>query len=298
MFKLQKPTLIVLLLLAGLSLACSLTDYLDQAARVPGEPSGDAVATAVAATLAASGSEPVPSTEMAGPTPSFTIHPTITASPDYTYQGVSFSYINGVVSGAVPEEVPAQTEGPFSHPAFLEFMLDGYPMPGGYFDPQVRVFPVAEYRAVNEYAGESIDALQTLIDTQPADPDSIPVPDFGGAAQFIGCQKEYLAFQNGSGVRYVTQWGQAAYPIGFPQMFYSFQGLTEDGAYYVHVVFSVGHPSLPDAESVTMDENFYNNYQTYTAEKEAELDAQAPASFQPSLLLLDQLVSSIRVDAP
>jgi hypothetical protein len=37
---------------------------------------------------------------------------------------------------------------------------------------------------------------------------------------------------------------------------------------------------------------------TYTAQKEVELDGQPPASFVPSLLLLDDLVSSLQVDCP
>jgi hypothetical protein len=224
----------------------------------------------------------------------------VTASPepDFSYQGVSFSYVEGLLNGATPDEIPAELQGPFAMPAHLRLVLEGYALPGGDLGPVVKIYPTDDFRMVNASAGEQIDNLAALLEAKPADPESIPSPDLWGAAQFIACQKAYVDFQNGSGVRYVTQWGQAAYPIGYPQMFYSFRGLTADGAYYVHVMLSVGHDALPDASSVTMDEDFYNNYVTYAEEQEAFLESQPPASFRPSLLVLDAFVQSIRVEGP
>ena len=292
----SKRILIIPALLAVLSLACSFSIDLGQPTETPGDP----VATAVAATLAASGQQSQQATEPPGQTPTLPIHPTVTASPepDFSYQGVSFSYLEGLLNGAVPEEIPAELQGPFAMPAHLRLDLEGYAVPGGDLGPVVKIYPTDDFRMVNASAGEQIDNLAALLETKPADPESIPNPDLWGAAQFISCQKAYVDFQNGSGVRYVTQWGQAAYPIGYPQMFYSFRGLTADGAYYVHVMLSVGHDALPDASSVTMDDDFYNNYVTYAEEQEAFLESQPPASFRPSLLVLDAFVQSIRVEGP
>lgn len=44
---------------------------------------------------------------------------------------------------------------------------------------------------------------------------------------------------DGGGIRYLTQFGQAAGLITNPELFYTFQGLTDDGAYYVAAVFPV-----------------------------------------------------------
>jgi len=296
----KKSILIIPILLAVLSLACSFSIDLGQNTPVPEDAeSGDSVATAVAATLAAAGGEtPIPPIEEAGPTPTWTIHPTITASPDYTYQGVSLYWVNQIANSASPQNQSAMGEGPFPMPAFLDINLGGYSMPGGYFEPTVRVISVADFSSVNSAAGDALDDLEALLASQPADPDTIPIPDFWGAAQFLACQKDYVRFQNGNGIRYVTQWGQAAYPVGFPQMFYSYQGLTDDGAYYLHVFFSVGHPSLPDPENVVQDQAFYDNYQNYVDQAEIQLDGETPDSFQPSLYLLDNFVSQIRVEAP
>ncbi len=300
MFENRVKLIILIIVLAALGLACSFSVDLGQNTPAPDEAdSGDSVATAVAATLAASSGEtPLPPTVEAGPTPTWTVHPTITASPDYTYQGVSLRWVNQIATSASPQNQPAMGEGPFPMPAFLDIDLDGYSMPGGFFEPTVRVISVADFSSLNSSAGDAIDNLEALLASQPADPEGVPIPDFWGAAQFLACQKEYLRFQNGDGIRYVTQWGQAAYPVGFPQMFYSYQGLTDDGAYYLHVFFSVGHPSLPDPDSVVQDQAFYDNFKNYMEQAEAHLDGESPDSFQPSLYLIDSFVRNIRVEAP
>ena len=273
-------------ILFTLSLACVLTGSPDE----PAADSGDTIATAVAATLMVSEVDKPP-----------TIHPTVTSvpestpEPDIIFQGVSFSIPDSLADSVNAQEIPVQPEGFGAQPAHLRFDLVGYALPGGYLDPVIKVFPVAEFKLVNEFAGQKLDDLQTLLDTQPLDLEGMPIPDFAGAMQFIGTQVDYVNFQNGRGVRYVSQWGQAAYPVGYPQLFYSFQGLSDDGLYYVHVVLSVDHPSLPDAETVTLDNAFYENFGTYAAEMEAQLDTQPPESFEPSLLLMDELVESLLV---
>ena len=273
-------------ILFTLSLACVLTGSSEE----PAADSGDTIATAVAATLAAGQADTPP-----------TVHPTETSvpelppEPDIIFQGVSFSIPDSLADSVNAQEIPAQPEGFGAQPAHLRFDLVGYALPGGYLDPVIKVFPVAEFKLVNEFAGQTLDNLQTLLDTQPPDPEGMPIPDFAGAAQFVGTQVHYVNFQNGRGVRYVSQWGQAAYPVGYPQLFYSFQGLSDDGLYYVHVVLSVDHPSLPDAETVTLDDAFYENFMAYAAEMEAQLDTQPPESFEPSLLLMDELVESLLV---
>ena len=76
---------------------------------------------------------------------------------------------------------------------------------------------------------------------------------------------EYLKFENGSGVRYLTMYGQGFAPINNHDLFYSFQGLTADGRYWVSVIMPVNHPSLQatyddplPADFAQFAENFEN----------------------------------------
>ena len=59
------------------------------------------------------------------------------------------------------------------------------------------------------------------------------LPDFGAAEQMVNAQVEYLDFDGGSGVRFITHYGIDEAPITEHGTFYTFQGLTDDGQYYV-----------------------------------------------------------------
>ena len=105
-------------------------------------------------------------------------------------------------------------------------------------------------------------------------------------------QLAYLSFANGAGVRYVTAYSQGVGSITNSQVVYTFQGLTEDGAYYIAAFFPMTTPALPDAELVEDWEAFSANYSTYVAATRAMLNNLAPLDFTPDLTLLDALVSS------
>ena len=299
--------------LLGMSLACSLPG---------GQDGGDAeenaaIKTMVAKTLVAqsqqAGKEAKATQEaqetaeaeegaQAQDAATPTVQPTNTPQPpepDIVYQGVSFAYPPSLANSVNAEIIPAEVDemNPWSRPEHIRFLFNGYTLPETYLDPLIEVYPVEEFRSVNEMVRDRLDNLQNILNNRPADPPA-GVVNFFNAGQFLRTQEGYLEFQNGAGVRFVSQYGQAAYPIGYPQMFYAFQGLTADGAYFISAIFPISHPDLPEADSVTVDQEFSENYQDYTAEVEAELDGKTPDSFQPSMLLLDDVIESLLVAAP
>ena len=285
----RNKIILVLSILLTLSLACALPGGEAEPAAV----SEDTIATSVAATLAAG---------EADPPPTWTVHPTVTASPpepDVVYQGVSFAFDDSLAdtvnAGTMPGEGDANSEM-WSTPEHRLFSFNGWVLADAFHTPAIRIYPVAEFRAINSNVSERLDELLTAIDTHPADEEGIAVADLFNAGQFMCSQVDYLDFQNGRGVRFLTQYGQDAYPVGWPNLFYAFQGFTNDGAYYISVILPVNHPSLPHPDDVTMDNAFYDNFMTYTAEMSVQLNGEAPGSFVPSLLLLDELVESLLVE--
>ena len=58
-------------------------------------------------------------------------------------------------------------------------------------------------------------------------------------------QMRYVGFQSGAGVRYLAQYGQAYAPINNQELFYTFQGLTADGAHCVVAILPVSATFLP-----------------------------------------------------
>jgi hypothetical protein len=86
-------------------------------------------------------------------------------------------------------------------------------------------------------------------------------------------------------------------PVNNQDLFYTFQGLTADGATYVAVYFPVSSPKLPDTQQVSEAEfaDVVEDHPAYLARIAALLEEQPAAAFAPDLALLDALVRSISV---
>ncbi|OGO17303.1 MAG: hypothetical protein A2Z14_17375 [Chloroflexi bacterium RBG_16_48_8] len=221
-----------------------------------------------------------------------------TAEPDVTYQGVNFSYDDTFASSVTPETVAAQEDAAveaWNTPEHIQFMFNGYPLPDSFHTPRILVFPVDAYNAINPTAGDTIYQLQQLLENKPSDPEKIPFLPVFNAGQFMQAQVGYFRFQNGAGVRFLTQYGQAVWPINSDDMFYTFQGITDDGMYYISAILPISHPNLPDPESITMDDAFYDHFMDYVADVEDRLNAEPSESFTPSLLKLDAMMGTLFV---
>jgi len=223
--------------------------------------------------------------------------------PSVVYDNVSFSNEPVLASQVIPKTVPAQTDpnaAPWEiAPEHITFKLDGYPLyPDAFHKPKIYVYPANEFAALNSSAAQTIADLEHFLERRPPDlgPDeSIPFLPVFNAAQMMQAKIEYLDFQNGNGVRFLTQYGQSYYPINSRDMFYTFQGLTHDRRFYIAAVLPVANPVLPEPETVTMDDNFFNNYTPYVQDIEALLGGQPPESFSPNLLLLDEMMRTFLV---
>ena len=227
--------------------------------------------------------------------------PTPAIEPDISFQGVSFSYDDSLATSISPETVPEEAEAgidSWNTPNHIQFIFNGYPLPDTFHTPRIMVFPVDAYNAINPTAGEIIYQLQQLLQSQPENPEDIPFLPVFNAAQFMQANVNYLRFQNGEGVRFLTQYGQAAWPINNDDMFYTFQGITDDGQFYISAILPISHPSLPDPETVTMDDSFYEDFIGYVAVVEGQLTAEMPNSYTPTLLVLDAMIESLLVTEP
>jgi hypothetical protein len=277
---------LVISFLLFLSLACSLTGSSNESAG----SSADTIATSVAATVAA---------EDQVLQPTWTDSPAVDESESGVNRlGVSFSFDPSLADTVNSEVVPGQGDSNneiWSTPDHRRFSFSGWLLADVFHLPAIRIYPVAEFQAINSNVSEGLDILSTAIDTQPVDGEGIFVSDLFNAAQIIRSQVSYIQFQNGQGVRYISQYGQAAYPIGWPNLFYTFQGFTDDGLYYISAILPVNHPSLPHPDDVVMDDAFYDNFMDYAAAKNLELDEKDPQSFIPSLIILDGLIESLLI---
>lgn len=79
--------------------------------------------------------------------------------------------------------------------------------------------------ALNPYIQNMVIELQALLNSGDLHPTgSIPFVPIFNAAQMMRAQIKYLDFQNGKGVRFITQYGQAAVPISNDSAFMLLSG--------------------------------------------------------------------------
>jgi hypothetical protein len=110
-----------------------------------------------------------------------------------------------------------------------------------------------------------------------------------------------ISFNGGQGVRFITHYNERLNPIDNSTIFYTFQGLTDDGMYWVAVTLPVSNPILPDDVDFppppegNTDESWFQNYDSYVNDVKDALEAQTASSFFPTLESLDSLVRSITV---
>ncbi len=292
MFSRRSRIILVITLLISLSLACVVTGSEENP---PEGNSVDVIATSVAATIAAN--EVVDETgESADPT----VHPTVTASPpepNFTYAGVSFVFndalADNIVAGVNPAMIDENTW--WSVPEHREYRFNNWIIADAFLEARIKIYKVDEFRTINPGVGERLDSLVVVLNTKPADGEGAPVGDVFNAGQMYKSNVKYLRFQNGEGIRFLTQYGQALSPLGRPMMFYTFQGFTDDGQYFISAMLPATHPSLPHGNQVEMDQAFMDNWEVYVAETEAQLNNESDNTFLPPLGLLDEMMESMTV---
>lgn len=276
-------------------LACGLPGVGQTPPAAEATDQSTAVPTAAAATAAPTFTSPPPTSPPQA---------TATPLPDVIYGGVSFSFDKSIVASVNEQTIAAENAGPdaapwMSQPEHIRFDFNGYALSGTFHEPRLYIYPVEAYAALSPAAGEIAAELRQFLEQKPAAPQSIPFLPLWNAGQMLRANIRYLDFQSGSGVRFLSQYGQAVYAINNHSLFYTFQGLTSDNRYYVAAVLPVMHPSLPADESYIpggdMDA-FWNNFESYVNEVQQQLAAQPDASFTPDLSKLDAMMQSLKIE--
>lgn len=219
-------------------------------------------------------------------------------APDVVFEGISFSFDKSLARQALPEIAPSEEMlWGVLVPEHVRFSFEDYLLSDTFHEPALILYPAGEFSSSSEEAAGIIDELERFLAEKPADADHIPFLPFWNAAQVMHAQVEFIEFQNGEGVRFLTQYGQDVSPINNQAVFYTFQGLSDDGAWYVAAILPVNHPILPADSNIPGDAymEFADNYLNYLQEIVPQLDAQPASSFTPDLELLDSMIGSLLI---
>ena len=198
------------------------------------------------------------------------------------------------------ESIPASSGGEMydmPHPAYVHFDL--------YMEQaQVYVAPVQEYETAADFAPGIIADLYRLNDSINNFSDCVPelpLNEFFHVCdhQQFNSNLNQLDFQNGSGVRFVSVYGiQDMAPVDNENLVYVFQGLTNDGKYYIKAVVRLLHSQLPEIGEIPADiyaaadasivEGYFEGFEQLLNQNEAD--------FAPELDWIDAFLGSLRVE--
>jgi hypothetical protein len=226
------------------------------------------------------------------------------------YDGVSFAFDAALADSVSVVSYPAVGDDGFlPSPAYTEFILEGYG-DGEYVryapQPRIDIFTIEDFGPYPFYMSQ-LDDLNRLLAERPdlnkyvlADtnsPDSVSLPFLPAfaAAQVFRAKPEYIEVGGVRGIRYLVYYSQAMNPIVEGEVFYTFQGITDDGQHYVSLILPVDTGLLPDADPGIDGTLVAENYADYLT---TILQALTPASgqdFSPSLNTLDALAHSVDV---
>jgi hypothetical protein len=179
------------------------------------------------------------------------------------------------------------------NPEYTEITFQNYALAGTFFEAHIDIFPVQRYSELApDFVPSQVANLQAIVAGGSPGSDGLPLLPVFNAAQIFYSQAAVVQFQNGAGIRYLTEYAQYAATINNKDIFYTFQGLTSDGQYWVSIILPISNPILPN-DNTPVD--YGNAYESYLADITAQLNAQSPTSFLPTINMLDALINSIVV---
>jgi hypothetical protein len=236
-------------------------------------------------------------------------------SSNVTFDGNGFAFDEALGASVNVLQVPADTSvdsGPVGPiPARIAFTLYGAraedkKSPLTQTAPRsVRFFRTADLAGF-DWQSRQMAELQALLDERPdlaeylapgeeGQPLLLPYVLDGSAGQGMEARAHYIDTPEVSGVAYLTVFRQDIFPFAAGDFWYTFQGLSADGEWYVAADFKVEASMFPaevsqkDAKRLTKQDRWY----AYQAESVETADAAAADAFTPPLSSIDALVESI-----
>lgn len=233
------------------------------------------------------------------------------ADTTVTYSPLTVTIPHGIAKGASGSSLPRQDGEEAAWwqktPGHLKVSLaDYYLLQGKTHEPAIYVYPASAYAELLPPAFESIHRLNNLL----YEPNNIPALDQLPGVPFFNTQIlfashiQFVEFQNGSGIRYVTEYAQSPSPANNTDLFYNFIGVSGDGNWYVVAIFPLTNPVLAETSAIgaPLPERGVpypaelTRMDTYYIAVSDLLNAQLPGSFTPSLDELDQLIQSMWIE--
>ncbi len=305
----MKKTFLFLSLLAVVSLACGFTFTMTDPTSIPTLPNDAVVPTGISPTQvpAASPTSVLPTLP---PDPPATAQPPA-SDPTVTFGPLTFNIPAGLASGITGRQL-ARADGqdlPYwsKTPGHWQITLDAYPLQGKTHEPGIYIYPGLDYATISPAAFEAIHRLDNILygPGGPINLDQLPAVPFFNAQQAFASRVQVISFQNGSGVRFLTEYAQYAVSANNNDLFYHFEGLSRDGTYYIVAILPVSVPVLAETSDAGaplppggIPYSYFANpnadMKAYYASVTDLLNNTSPDAFTPTIAQLDSLIESMR----
>jgi len=238
-----------------------------------------------------------------------------------TFNGFGFSWDRALADGVSVIQYtgePLDYEAPGSpQPPRTEFGLFrqipwdqvpvdemGYPGSDREGRGSVIVYRLADI-APYDFSQRQAEQLQTLLAERPDLAEymhtditqmtaALPFLPVFPAAQVLRARAQYMDTNAAQGISYVTIYRQDVSPLIASEFYYTFQGISADGLYYVAATFPLTIEGFLVEYPPDFDyEAFVARLDEYFTESIAQINAAPAESFTPRLEQLDAIINSI-----
>ena len=221
----------------------------------------------------------------------------------------SLAYAVSVVE--CPAVLPAPDQYPGdAHPPYTAFIFPTLNRDNLEVTPELRVYALSGDLSSFVYPLNSLADLRRVLDERQN-----PIAWLDRAP--LTTRRAYVDFENGEGVRALVQYMQDFYFFSNNGLLYEFSGLTENGRHFVRLQYAVSAPFLMEfGDSTDPRSNLNPNaipvpawptddfdaqmgiVKAYNAEALARFEQMQASDLNPGLIVLDDLVQSLRVGQP
>lgn len=258
-------------------------------------------------TLVATTPSPMP-TEIEATPEATDVPPVATVNPPYTGEfivveayGLVFELpfevaANAEVTAVLPDD-PNEGWSEFALPARRMVSFSGYTIQDHFHTPVIYVYAFDKLVQGGTFGATMAATLQGLL----ADPEfdlqaegSLPfLPPFN-AGQVFHILEQRLDSEHNSGIRYLTLYSQGLVGVDNYNIFYTYQGISADGRYYIAAVLPINSTLLSDDQLTQAElETIAIDYEAYVTGVTDMIREDNGASLSPTLAALDAMMMSL-----
>lgn len=257
-------------------------------------------------TLVAPTASPVPAETEVPPEP--TAIPEVTVIPVFTGEfiviesgGLVFKLPfevapNAEVTTVLPDD-PNEGWPEFALPARRMVSFSGYGIQDHFHTPVIYVYAIDKLIQGGQVGASKATELQALLSDPTFDLQSaerLPfLPPFN-AAQVFHVLEQRLDSEHNSGIRYLTLYSQGIVGVDNYNIFYTYQGISADGRYYIAAVLPINSTLLSSVQLTQAElETIAADYPAYITSMIDLIKADNGASLIPTLAALDAMMMSL-----